>query len=172
MGASPYKEDVSVQLCPSVRCGGKSCYGLAFACDAALSPATANSWLVLTGMGEGSLPPPPWAGLALTRQCAHLTGAVRLFCSPQCQYNYVPRCGAVRVQVMLRTRLRMRRRGTPRRRLLRLVPGSASPGWGRGVPPPAPPARPLANAEVRSFDRRRAVILFPHPHAPTHPQDR
>ena len=164
-----------------MRCGGKSCYGLASACDAAVRRVVAcySSFLARPRRdgGGGSRPPSLRLGLALTRQCARLTGAVRLFCFPphaptnpkidnggksiqgRCVSTTMP-LGAVRGQVILRTRLRMRRRGTPRRRLLRLVPGSASPGWGRGVPTPLPLARPQANAAVGLFDRRSAVTQF------------
>ena len=116
----------------------------------------------LPGWGrEGPDPLPYRLILALTRQCARLTGAVWLFCcpphAPPHMHPHTPkidnggksiqvRCvnttmplGAVRGQVMLRTRLRMRCPGKPRRRLLRLVPSSASPGWGRGVRTPRPP---------------------------------
>jgi len=64
-------------------------------------------------------------------------------------------------QVMLRTRLRMRRRGTLRHRVLRLVPSSASPRCGRGRPTPSPPARPRANVAVRLF-----CPPHTHPHTP------
>ena len=63
---------------------------------------------------------------------------------------------------MWRTRLRMRCHGTPRRRLLRLVPGSASQGVGREVTTPSHPhAWPRANARnVLSTRNTGAIQIY------------
>ena len=86
--ASPYKDDASVQQCPSVRYGAGASHVTdspphATPRHAASSAATARSWLGLAGMGEGGPdPPPPRPGLVLMWQCARLTRTVRLFCPP------------------------------------------------------------------------------------------
>ena len=66
----------------------------------------------------------------------------------------------------------MRRRGKPRRRLLRLVLGSASQGGGEGGhdPPPHPLLSLALTHAVRLVERRSANILFFHQMGRTQPQ--